>query len=270
MHRRSLLWSFVLVVVISGLIVGVADRTVGLSSFFWTRCSDCHSDDNSTCAGCHMHRGNLSAWTDQTEYAANAPVVITLDSSGEGSGWVRGILYDHTGAYVMEVGGPTGTGDDGSGNPNTFPIDFAFNAPSEAGDYTYEATWFGSNNSGTGHLEDREPVLVRVVVDQSSTDDWGPMIAAGQLRLSAYPNPMHDTSTLRFGIGPDTGGAHLRIVDAGGRMVRDLGFLSASSQVQQLRWDGRAEGGDRVTAGAYFAVLSIQTMEVTERILVLK
>jgi len=259
-----------MVLVVSGLVAGVTDRTVAFSSFFSTRCGDCHNDDTISCAGCHFHRGNLSASTDQSAYYPNDPVVITLDSVGEGSGWVRGILYDHTGAFVMEVGGPTGTGDDGAGSPITFPIEFTFNAPPEIGDYTYEAAWYGSNNSGTEHIEDREPVLVRVESHADVDDDWGPAIASGQLRLAAYPNPTHDTSTLRFGIGPDAGGARLHIVDANGRVVRDMGFLASSNQVQELRWDGRDASGDPVSAGAYFAVLSNQKMDVTERILVLK
>lgn len=270
MHRRLQWGALIIVLAVAG---GLSTWTAGphaVPSFFDSRCSTCHNDDSATCAGCHRHNGTLEAAADQAEYYPGDPVTITLDSSGAGSGWVRGRLYDHTGALVAELGGPTLTGDDGLGDPVTFPIDLETTAPPEAGDYVFEAAWFGSNDAGTGHVEDRVPVTVHVVDNVDVGDDWGPGMVAEGLRLRVTPNPMQAATTVRFYVPAGHSAAQLRIVDTSGRLVRELGSAQASDAVQALRWDGTDEAGRPVATGAYLAILSGGGQQTMQRVLVLR
>jgi hypothetical protein len=141
--------------------------TVGAyPSLFDARCSGCHSDDNATCNGCHFHRGSLNAVAGADAYAPGDPLSVTL-TGGSQSGWIRALLYDEAGLVQALVAGPSGTGDDGAGDPVTFPVVLEATAPLATGDYTWEAAWFGGNTSGSGHSEVRTPVTI--LVDDTNT-----------------------------------------------------------------------------------------------------
>jgi len=146
------------------LILISAGPALAHSSFFTSRCLACHQDDTPTCNGCHHHHGNLSATTDKTSYLPGEAVQVTLHG-GTQHGWIRARLYDENGLLVDLATGPTGTGDDGGPDPVVFPVDLAGTAPSEPGEYTFEAAWFGSNNNATGFLEISTPVSIVVESD---------------------------------------------------------------------------------------------------------
>ncbi len=135
-------------------------------SLFADRCASCHADDSTTCNGCHEHRGNLNATTNADVYAPGDPISVTL-TGGDQHGWIRALLYDESGLVQALASGPTGTGDDGDGNAVTFPVNLEALAPMEAGEFSWEAAWFGGNSSGNGHTEDRTPVTI--VVDDTNT-----------------------------------------------------------------------------------------------------
>jgi hypothetical protein len=130
-------------------------------SFFDSRCSSCHSNDTPTCDGCHEHRNTVSAAINVDTVPPGDPIVITMNGGSQG-GWIRGLLYDENDNLIMDLGGPTGTGDDGAGDPVTFPVQFATSAPLIEGDYIWEVAWFGGNEAGTSHFEQRAPVTVSV------------------------------------------------------------------------------------------------------------
>jgi len=144
-------------------------------SFFSSRCASCHTDDSVTCDGCHNHRGSLSASADQAEYFPGDPVTIHFNG-GQEHGWIRALLYDHTGAEIDRASGPTGTGDDGLGSPVVFPVSLHGTAPMEAGAYTWQTTWFGnSNDGGPNHGESpRVNVVIHVVSNPAAAPDPEP------------------------------------------------------------------------------------------------
>lgn len=75
-------------------------------------------------------------------------------------------------------------------------------------------------------------------------------------RLTCYPSPA--TTRAHFLCRMPTAGAAdvaLRIVDAGGRLVRLLPHTGAPSSVSIARWDLRDASGRAVPAGAYYARL---------------
>jgi hypothetical protein len=157
--RLSLLVLAFGVALLSGSLV---EDAAAIPDFFDTRCAFCHSNDTRTCDGCHEHKGTLSATPSLPEYAPGDPVTITL-SGGSLGGWIRAILYDHTGTAVDWAHGPTWTGDDHQPNPVLFPLALNGTAPAAEGNYVWEAAWFGGNNDGSGHSEVRTPVTIRVV-----------------------------------------------------------------------------------------------------------
>jgi hypothetical protein len=147
-------------------------------SLFESRCISCHSDDSPTCNGCHEHKGTLIATADQDSYLPGEAVGIVLNG-GHQSGWIRARLYDESDLLIDLKTGPTGTGDDGGGGDVVFPVGLSGFAPSEPGTYIWEAAWFGSNNSGTGHLESRRNVVINVESD-------GTGIAVGDTEATSW------------------------------------------------------------------------------------
>ncbi len=144
------------------LSIAMAGSAFAYPSYFTNRCASCHSDDTPTCNGCHQHRGNVQASLDAASYLPGAPVSVTLTGGAE-EGWIRGILYDHNDVVVALATGPTGTGDDGGASAVEFPVGLQASAPASAGDYAWEAAWFGGATAGGGaHEERRRPLTVHV------------------------------------------------------------------------------------------------------------
>jgi hypothetical protein len=83
-----------------------------------------------------------------------------------------------------------------------------------------------------------------------------PMPASTAL-LWANPNPFAALTRLSFNVSPHsaTGPVHLTLVDASGRVVRDLIHRSLTPGLQQASWDGRDDNGRPVPAGMYFVRL---------------
>ena len=128
-------------VLLVALSLGAPDQALGISSFFGSRCAECHTDDTPTCAGCHQHRGTVSAAADKDTYDPDESMVVMLTRTGGFSGWIRGILYDQDENIIAVASGPSGTGDDGLGNPVTFPVTFTVTAPPSEGAYTWRAAY---------------------------------------------------------------------------------------------------------------------------------
>ena len=161
---------------------GLAPAAKAYSTYYDTRCASCHSDDSPTCDGCHQHKGGLSAAADQPRYGPGDPVSITFDG-GEIGGWIRALLYDHNGLLVDEASGPSGTGDDGLAGDVIFAVDLGGVAPTEPGDYVWEAAWFGGLDTGAGHAE--AGVSVDVHVGESSTSLPGEVLDGSWHRIKA-------------------------------------------------------------------------------------
>ena len=162
------------VFVLISLSASLAPRASAEPTFFSARCASCHSNDSTTCNGCHHHRGSLIATADQPQYFPGAPVTVTL-TGGTRTGWIRALLYDDHNAELARATGPTGTGDDSQGNPVVFPVALHATAPAQPGDVTWQAAWFGNlNDGGTAHGENRTPVVIHVVPNTAGVPDPEP------------------------------------------------------------------------------------------------
>jgi hypothetical protein len=72
--------------------------------------------------------------------------------------------------------------------------------------------------------------------------------------LEASPNPTHGRTVLWFSLS-DRADAQLAIYDLRGRLVRKLTDAVPGTGSNAIEWDGRDEGGVRVSSGVYFARL---------------
>lgn len=88
--------------------------------------------------------------------------------------------------------------------------------------------------------------------------------------LPAWPNPMQDETFLRFALPAGAeASAKLSIVDASGRRIRTLAGPFTPG-VNQVRWDGRDDGGRAVRPGFYFFRLDAAGQRFTRRLAVVK
>ena len=89
-------------------------------------------------------------------------------------------------------------------------------------------------NAGTTGVDDRRPTAT--------------------VLLAPSPNPLSNSSLLRFALA--TGGdTRLEIYDAAGRRVASLVHATLDPGNYSVTWDGRADGGEPLGAGLYFARL---------------
>lgn len=88
------------------------------------------------------------------------------------------------------------------------------------------------------------------------------------MRLRSQPNPFQPATTLSFELS-SPGHVVMRIYDAGGRMVRTLvaGRLAAGSH--RIGWDGMADNGARLSAGAYLVDLRMDGIQVARKVTLL-
>jgi hypothetical protein len=210
-------------------------------------------------------RGTLSASADRASYTTGETVTITLNG-GSAEGWLRGLLYDQNNVEVDRASGPTGTGDDGLGNPVRFPVTLQAPAPATAGDYNWRAAYFGNNN-GAGHTETSKTVTIHVIQGAAVPEDpFGP--AAQALRVS--PNPITTSGTLHFSVKEEAGPVRVAVVDAAGRSIRLLMEATLPPGEHQVAWDGANEAGQPVASGTYYAILSAAGQSAVRPLLVLR
>ncbi len=170
--RLSNLLKIVPIVVPLMVLGGFLETSDASPELFDQLCATCHRDDSPTCAGCHNHRGELTAATDRVFYAPGQLVRVTL-SGGTEPGWVRGILYDEEENEIDRAAGPTETGDDGSPADSVgFPVLLEAPAPLEAGTYTWRAAYYGVFHP-VELTHDEEWTPVTVVVDTTTARSWG-------------------------------------------------------------------------------------------------
>lgn len=79
----------------------------------------------------------------------------------------------------------------------------------------------------------------------------------GDALLEARPNPFLDATHIAFQLSPRAASApiDLRVIDAGGRVIRSLSPASVSPGRMEVAWDGRDDRGSSVPSGSYFLVL---------------
>lgn len=92
-------------------------------------------------------------------------------------------------------------------------------------------------------------------------------IATGGFDLGASPNPVRESTVIRFRL-PESGQARVEIYDLAGRRVRALVDGSRGAGQNEIVWNGRDDRGERVATGVYFARLGVGGRAATTKVTV--
>jgi hypothetical protein len=110
---------------------------------------------------------------------------------------------------------------------------------------------------------------VRYAVFTDNTSDLQPNPATALLTLDAFPNPLRRSTTLLLR-SPQTVPLNLLILDARGRLVRDLGHRELPPGTHAIAWDGRDDAGSAVGAGVYFAVTRPAWLATSRKLVIVR
>ena len=89
--------------------------------------------------------------------------------------------------------------------------------------------------------------------------------SAGVSSVRAWPNPFSERVEMPFTLAaPEE--VRMSVVDAGGRLVRDLGTSWMAGGAHELRWDGRTSAGGRAAPGLYFLSVGAPGLELSQRV----
>jgi hypothetical protein len=109
------------------------------------------------------------------------------------------------------------------------------------------------NYNFNGHTEPHFSLASQLIVYEAGpftgTEDTVPARADALGQNS--PNPFNPTTWIGYEVATP-GSVELRILDAGGRIVRTLRRHHGSAGDYRLRWDGRDEAGEAVASGVFF------------------
>jgi hypothetical protein len=114
---------------------------------------------------------------------------------------------------------------------------------------------FCADLDGSGLVDDADVALAQATLGDicpsivGASDTGAPPAFA----LSAGPNPAREQVQFTLSM-PADGKTEVRVVDAGGRLVRALAAGPMSRGVTRIPWDLRDQTGRRVPSGIYFAV----------------
>ena len=107
--------------------------------------------------------------------------------------------------------------------------------------------WDGSGSFQSGETCDYLLVVEPGVI---GVDDRSEAITATRL-LPAAPNPFHGMTTVQFEMA-SAGEVSVGVYDVAGRRLRTLAEGERAKGRYDVTWDGRTDGGRRVSAGMYF------------------
>lgn len=89
-----------------------------------------------------------------------------------------------------------------------------------------------------------------------------------QSRLSIWPNPFRQTTTIKFQAPRTKSQIELKIYDVPGRLIKSFSLPTAYSLVSTtISWDGSDLTDREVPAGIYFCVTEIDQGSIVEKII---
>ena len=123
------------------------------------------------------------------------------------------------------------------------------------------------NATGTLWLSPRRQADLEYL-DGSSPTDVDDVPSAFRLH-ACTPNPFNPSTTIAYDL-PEAATVRLAVFDLQGRRVRRLADGPRPAGFNTARWDGRADDGHAVAAGAYVCRLSADGREASVRMLLVK
>jgi hypothetical protein len=94
-------------------------------------------------------------------------------------------------------------------------------------------------------------------------------VRPGTLQLSAYPNPLNESTVIRTE-NPKGGELNLTIFDIQGREIRKFYANSSQGGEVKINWDATDGSGEKLSSGLYFVRARTPQEEKTLKILLLK
>src|SRR6185295_759603 len=95
------------------------------------------------------------------------------------------------------------------------------------------------------------------------------LVIGNRCDLVASPNPMNPETVLRF-TTTQSGPVSVRVFDIAGRLVKTLHEGTMPAGLNQIRWDGSTNNGNRVATGVYFVKMKSIDGDQNLRVTVLK
>ena len=217
--------------------------------------------------------------------AATSSVTIQIDMSvhvqsqsvsriEQGAGWAgEDVVFvaDANGLPVADATvtasftGPTGGGTSAVTNAEGIAVLRTTASGTPASDWCFSVTDVA--RTGTGYVPASNVVTTRC--ESSGTSDTPPGGQPATFELAAGPNPFSRGVALRL-VLPAAATVSVRVLDAAGRLVRDLLREDLAAGGHVLRWDGRDGGGDPAPAGLFFVRVSCGNELRTVRLLRLR
>jgi hypothetical protein len=89
----------------------------------------------------------------------------------------------------------------------------------------------------------------------------------------AYPNPFNPATAISFNVPVKmigSAGKKLTIYNAIGQIVKSYNLTNVSAGLNMVTWNGKSDSGTPVTSGIYFAVLRVNNLRRSVKLLLLK
>ncbi len=95
------------------------------------------------------------------------------------------------------------------------------------------------------------------------------------VNLQVTPNPFHHITDIRYQITDDGTKTNqvdvgIRIYDASGRLIRELGRSSVIGHPLSVRWNGTDQANRQLGSGVYFVKLTLGNLEETKKVLLVR
>ena len=84
--------------------------------------------------------------------------------------------------------------------------------------------------------------------------------------VSVYPNPFTTAATINFNLKKDEA-VKVEISDVAGKIVRTLQNSKMMKGVKTLVWDGKSDGGEKLSAGSYIINIKGETFNTNKKII---
>jgi len=92
----------------------------------------------------------------------------------------------------------------------------------------------------------------------------------GSYLLGNVPNPLHESTTIRFAVPVDAGKIRMAVFDVDGRLVRTLVDGEIPAGVSAVTWDGNDDSGRPVASGVFFYKLETDRISETRSLQVVR
>jgi hypothetical protein len=214
------------------------------------------------------------AWTSETNYTADGVYPKTgstsasyvfrvkysdADNDAPGAGYPR-VRVKQAGAEIS--GSPFLLGYV-SGSNNTGAV-YSLSKSLAAGDYSYlfeAADLYSGAASGTPTAEKSGPLVIGASV--------APPASEAKVYHGVFKPGENEKASVAFNLGA-AATVTVKVYDSSGRKVRDLYSGSSSAGLNTIQWDGRNDGGQRVSSGVYTIKIEGGGLNQSRRVVVVR